>query len=208
MDICPITTIVTIANTLIWCIIKCNCTTFGLHISMERQRGSLPMSQSTMDDNDWHIAMCCYYIVMQCGGLLRFAYICKIWWCGVTVLGLFSPKLRIIFVYCGSFQKPPSIVYVMGISRDNLVTPLSVICCYYVIFSFGGLHLPNLPVLVWVTLKATPAPMIWQFSMIQSKFDKGYQEISCPKRSFCVKAYKCIKYYSLHPAVAKRIWNP
>ena len=47
MHICPITTIVTMANTLVNTI-KCDHTTFGLHISMERQMGSFPMSQSTM----------------------------------------------------------------------------------------------------------------------------------------------------------------
>ena len=146
---------------------------------------------------------------MHCGDLLCLAYICKIWWCGDMVLGFVLAQLVHYFLTLWLISRSPLILYVLGISSDKLVAHLCVICCYYVIFPFGELQLPNLLVLGWVALKAIPTPTMWQFSMIQSKLNKGYQDISFPKRSFHVQASECIiYYYSLNLAVAKRIWNP
>ena len=89
--------------------IKCNCTTFGQHISMERQRGSFPMSQSTMMimigiSQCAAIILLC--IVVTFCTLHTFARFDGV---GTWQQDLFWPKLCTIILHCGAFQSPPQL---------------------------------------------------------------------------------------------------
>ena len=174
---------------------------------MERQMWSFSMSQSTMmimigiSQCAATILLCNVASFCALHTFARFVGVGTWYWDCVV------PNCTLLSYIVVHFKSTPQLctlwAYQVTISRPFICHTL-LLCDLFIWWTpsskFACLGLSG--------TKGDPDPMMWQFSMIQSKLDKGYQEISCPKRRFCVKAYKCIKYYSLNPVVAKRSRNP